>query len=203
MAELERILIKLSPCCCGRGLDDERGTDQSLVLGHRRVIQITCFSASNIPFLDRSGPSRLGARKRNQKTSSQNVYSCTICQDTLNNVGFRILPCEHSFHGSCIDRWFKTPPDESPSSPHTPSAPLIPQSSDKVATYPLDKEGDRENKERNQGKQQEHAGPAVRQVFSAQPGSHHPAFLPTHCLGYNLLSETAEVGESEFRISVG
>nr|CAD7264574.1 unnamed protein product [Timema shepardi] len=45
--------------------------------------------------------------------------------------------------------------------PHIPSAPLIPQSSDKVATYPLDKEGDRENKERSQGKQQEHAGPAA------------------------------------------
>nr|CAD7261652.1 unnamed protein product [Timema shepardi] len=101
---------------------------------------------------DRSRPSRLRARKRNQKTSSQNVYSCTICQDTLNNMGFRILPCAHSFHGSCIDRWFE--------------------------------------------------------VFPAQPGSHHPAFLPAHCLGYkihncNLLSETAEVGESEFRISVG
>nr|CAD7570720.1 unnamed protein product [Timema californicum] len=41
--------------------------------------------------------------------------------------------------------------------PHTPSAPLIPQSRDKVATYMLDKEGDRENKERSQGKQQEHA----------------------------------------------
>nr|CAD7572635.1 unnamed protein product [Timema californicum] len=45
--------------------------------------------------------------------------------------------------------------------PHTPSAPLIPQSRDKVATYMLDKEGDRENKERSQGKQQEHAGPAT------------------------------------------
>nr|CAD7568523.1 unnamed protein product [Timema californicum] len=45
--------------------------------------------------------------------------------------------------------------------PHTPSAPLIPQSRDKVATYMLDKEGDRENKERSQGKQQEHACPAA------------------------------------------
>nr|CAD7569079.1 unnamed protein product [Timema californicum] len=44
--------------------------------------------------------------------------------------------------------------------PHTPSAPLIPQSSEKVAAYPLDKEGDRENKERShKGQQREHAGP--------------------------------------------
>nr|CAD7571632.1 unnamed protein product [Timema californicum] len=43
--------------------------------------------------------------------------------------------------------------------PHTPSAPLIPQSSDKVATYMLDKEGDRENKERRyKGQQRERAG---------------------------------------------
>nr|CAD7448708.1 unnamed protein product [Timema bartmani] len=56
---------------------------------------------------DRSGPSRLGAHKRNQKTSSQNVSSCSICQDTSNNKGFRMLSCGHSFHSSCIDRWFK------------------------------------------------------------------------------------------------
>nr|CAD7570560.1 unnamed protein product [Timema californicum] len=49
---------------------------------------------------------------------------------------------------------------------------LLFQSSDKVATYPLDKEGDRENKERSQGKQQEHAGPAVRVV--KEPGSLNP-----------------------------
>nr|CAD7568146.1 unnamed protein product [Timema californicum] len=47
----------------------------------------------------------------------------------------------------------QTPPDMSLSSPHTTSAPLIPQSSEKVAAYLLDKEGDRENKERSQGKQ--------------------------------------------------
>nr|CAD7405486.1 unnamed protein product [Timema cristinae] len=34
--------------------------------------------------------------------------------------------------------------------PHTPSAPLIPQSSERVAAYLLDKEGDRENKECSQ-----------------------------------------------------
>nr|CAD7195941.1 unnamed protein product [Timema douglasi] len=34
-----------------------------------------------------------------------------------------------------------------------PSTPLIPQSSEKVAAYLLDKEGDRENKERSQGRQ--------------------------------------------------
>nr|CAD7431560.1 unnamed protein product [Timema monikensis] len=45
----------------------------------------------------------------------------------------------------------ETPPDVSPSSPLTPLAPLIPQSSEKVAAYLLDKEGDRENKERSQG----------------------------------------------------
>nr|CAD7258704.1 unnamed protein product [Timema shepardi] len=56
----------------------------------------------------------------------------------------------------------QTPPDVSPSSPHTTSAPPIPQSSEKVAAYMPDKEGDRENKERSQGKQREHAGPAVR-----------------------------------------
>nr|CAD7593766.1 unnamed protein product [Timema genevievae] len=59
---------------------------------------------------DRSGPSRLGAHKRNQKTSSQNVSSCSICQDTSNNKGFRMLSCGHSFHSSCIDRWFKEKP---------------------------------------------------------------------------------------------
>nr|CAD7204709.1 unnamed protein product [Timema douglasi] len=42
----------------------------------------------------------------------------------------------------------------------------------------LDKEGDRENKERSQGKQREHAGPAVRQggrqrEQGAQPGRYH------------------------------
>nr|CAD7203553.1 unnamed protein product [Timema douglasi] len=59
----------------------------------------------------------------------------------------------------------QTPPDVSPSSPpHTPSATLIPQSSEKVATYPLDKEGDRENKERShKGQQREHAGPTKQQ----------------------------------------
>nr|CAD7263101.1 unnamed protein product [Timema shepardi] len=43
--------------------------------------------------------------------------------------------------------------------PYTPSAPLIPQSSEKVAAHPPDKEGDRENKERrHKGQQREHAG---------------------------------------------
>nr|CAD7261676.1 unnamed protein product [Timema shepardi] len=42
--------------------------------------------------------------------------------------------------------------------PHTPSASIIPQSSEKVAAYPLDKEGDRENKGRShKGQQREHA----------------------------------------------
>nr|CAD7397858.1 unnamed protein product [Timema poppensis] len=53
--------------------------------------------------------------------------------------------------------------DLSLSSPHTPSAPLIPQSSEKVAAHPPDKEGDRENKERiYKGQQLEHAGPTAR-----------------------------------------
>nr|CAD7424183.1 unnamed protein product [Timema monikensis] len=68
---------------------------------------VTTMLPTNRPDRRKSGPSRLGARKRNQKTSSQNVYSCSICQDTLNNVGFRLLPCTHSFHGTCIDRWFE------------------------------------------------------------------------------------------------
>nr|CAD7573953.1 unnamed protein product [Timema californicum] len=47
--------------------------------------------------------------------------------------------------------------------PHTPSAPLILQSSEKVAAHPPDKEGDRENKERRyKGQQRERAGPAAR-----------------------------------------
>nr|CAD7395059.1 unnamed protein product [Timema cristinae] len=44
----------------------------------------------------------------------------------------------------------QTPPDVPPSSPRTSLAPLIPQSSEKVTTYLLDKEGDREDKERSQ-----------------------------------------------------
>nr|CAD7260121.1 unnamed protein product [Timema shepardi] len=47
--------------------------------------------------------------------------------------------------------------------PHTPSAPLILQSSEKVAAHPPDKEGDRDNKERRyKGQQREQAGPAAR-----------------------------------------
>nr|CAD7398546.1 unnamed protein product [Timema cristinae] len=44
----------------------------------------------------------------------------------------------------------QTPPDVSPSSPHTSPSPLITQSNEKVAAYLLYKEGDRENKERSQ-----------------------------------------------------
>nr|CAD7569902.1 unnamed protein product [Timema californicum] len=51
---------------------------------------------------------------------------------------------------SVIKRIQTPPPDVSLSSPRTPSAPLIPQSSKKVAAYLLDKEGDRENMERSQ-----------------------------------------------------
>nr|CAD7260517.1 unnamed protein product [Timema shepardi] len=47
--------------------------------------------------------------------------------------------------------------------PQTPSAPLILQSSEKVAAHPPDKEGDRDNKERRyKGQQREQAGPAAR-----------------------------------------
>nr|CAD7202316.1 unnamed protein product [Timema douglasi] len=42
-----------------------------------------------------------------------------------------------------IVKRIQTPPDVSPSSPHTTSAPLIPQSSEKVAAYLLEEEGDR------------------------------------------------------------
>nr|CAD7195319.1 unnamed protein product [Timema douglasi] len=67
------------------------------------------------------------------------------------------------FHNLEQELLRENPPDLSLSSPHTPSAPLIPQSSEKVAAHPPDKEGDRENKERRyKGQQLEHAGPTAR-----------------------------------------
>nr|CAD7575454.1 unnamed protein product [Timema californicum] len=72
---------------------------------------------------------------------------------------FRVVRAEGLESSTSRIKRIQTPPDVSPSSPHTPSAPLIPQSSEKVAAHPPDKEGDRENKERrHKGQQREHAG---------------------------------------------
>nr|CAD7256426.1 unnamed protein product [Timema shepardi] len=61
--------------------------------------------------------------------------------------------------------------------PHTPSAPLILQSSEKVAAHPPDKEGDRDNKERRyKGQQREQAGSPLESPRMSP--SQHFAFVP-------------------------
>jgi hypothetical protein len=40
--------------------------------------------------------------------SSCSICPCAICLDTMNEQDIASLPCAHSFHKPCIDKWFIT-----------------------------------------------------------------------------------------------
>ncbi|GIY96554.1 hypothetical protein CEXT_72521 [Caerostris extrusa] len=48
--------------------------------------------------------------KKRQNTEDGKVVNCSICLDTSRNRKMRLLPCSHSFHNRCIQKWMKSNP---------------------------------------------------------------------------------------------